>query len=170
MKNKSKPFFCSGLGIVLIVGLLIVCGGGFFALRRFLPDLWPGGADRSTSVPIPIDSGGSTESGVSSTETATEAQMTVHLSEGQAQPYTAQTMGETAGEPLTDEEIQAILARLPTLAASTEDQSEFHLAQQPIPPPRTGEVVQEAFPPVETTILSETRNQDRWSSALFARG
>ena len=157
MKNKSKPFFRSGLGITLIVGLLIVCGGGFLVVRRFLPDIFPDGGGRSTSVPIPIDSGGSLETGASSTEQAGETAMTVLLSEGQAQPYTVQTVGETEGEPLTDEEIQAILARLPDLPDSAADQTEFHLAQQPIPPPRTGETVEQTFPPAETATPPETQ-------------
>ena len=156
MKNKSKRFFCSGLGIVLIAGLLVVCGGGIFALSRVLPDLWPGVAGRSTSVPIPIDSGSSIETGATSTETATEQQMRVRLSEGQAQPYTAQTLGETVGEPMTEEEIEAIFARLPTLPASEEDQSDFKLAGDPIPPPRTGETIEQTFPAEESAIPPET--------------
>ena len=156
MKNKSKRFFCSGLGIVLIVGLLVVCGGGLFVLSRVLPDVWPGTTSRSTSVPIPIDSGSSIETGATSTETATEAQMTVRLSEGQAQPYTAQTLGETVGEPMTEEEIEAIFARLPTLPASEEDQTDFKLAGDPIPPPRTGETIEQTFPAEESATPPET--------------
>ena len=157
MDKKTKPFFCSGLGIALIIGLLAVCGGGIFAISRFLPDIWPGSGGKSTSVPIPIEQNGSTDTGVTSTEQTSEGQMTVHLSEGQAQPYAPQTTGATEGEPLTNEEIEAILARLPELPVSAGDQTEFHLAQQPIPPPRTGETVEQTFPPAETATPPETQ-------------
>jgi hypothetical protein len=153
MNAKSKRFFCSGLGIALVIGILIFCAGGAFALSRVLPEIRSRITSRSTAVPIPIESNGSVEPGIAATEQAAAAQMSVRLSEGQAQPYSAQTLGATEGEPLTDEEIEAILARLPELPEAATDQTEFHLAQQPIPPPRTGQVVEQPFPPEEEAAL-----------------
>ena len=51
------------------------------------------------------------------------------------------------GEPLTQEEIEQILARLPALTPEPGDQTDFHLPGEPMPPPRPGETIQEAFPP-----------------------
>ena len=59
-------------------------------------------------------------------------------------------MPVATGQPLTDGQIDGILARLPALTAESGDQQDFNLAQQPIPPPRTGETIQQPFPPPAT--------------------
>ena len=73
--------------------------------------------------------------------------MSIRLSEGKAQPQEVTPMPVTPGQPLSAGEVGQILARVPELATEPGDQSEFHLAQQPIPPPRPGETIKEAFPP-----------------------
>ena len=150
MENSRKSSPRKGWVIGLLVGVLAVGVGGFFALRHWWPEITPGPEGRATSVPIPIDSGASVEYGTGAATATGQAPLTVQLSEGQAEPVTAQVLAETTGEPLTPAEIEAILARLPDLPASAAEQVDFRLAQQPIPPPRTGQVVEQSFPPVET--------------------
>jgi uncharacterized protein YfaS (alpha-2-macroglobulin family) len=69
------------------------------------------------------------------------------LNEGQAKPQETQVAATVASEPLSDTEIENILARLPSLPAEEAIQSDFKLAQNLLPPPRTGETVQQPFPP-----------------------
>ncbi len=85
--------------------------------------------------------------------------LSVTLSEGEpAVPDETQAaagaLAPVPGEPLTPAEIDAILARLPVLPEQPDLQSEFKIAQQPIPPPRAGETITEPFPP-EPDIVSQ---------------
>jgi uncharacterized protein YfaS (alpha-2-macroglobulin family) len=82
-----------------------------------------------------------------------EAQpVSISLSEGQSQPQPVEQVPVATGEPLPTEEIQKILARMPAFEKTPQDQADFKLAQQPIPPPRTGETVTETFPPPPESI------------------
>ena len=71
----------------------------------------------------------------------------IRLKAGQEPVQPAQPLPQATGTPLTPAEVEGILARLPTLQPTAEGQTEFKLAQDPIPPPRTGETVQQPFPP-----------------------
>ena len=71
----------------------------------------------------------------------------IRLSEGQAQAVQVTPMPVAPGEPLSPEAIDAVIARLPTLPAQPDDTLDFQLAGDPIPPPRPGTTVEEAFPP-----------------------
>ncbi len=54
------------------------------------------------------------------------------------------------GEPLSPEAVGLILSRLPALTPDPDDQTEFNLPQEILPPPRPGNTIQETFPPLET--------------------
>ena len=92
--------------------------------------------------------------------------ISIQLSAGSPQPQTPVPLTVATGEPLTQDQIAQILARLPELTPLPQDQTEFKLAQQPIPPPRTGETVSQPFPaplqlaqpgPVESGALKVLR-------------
>jgi uncharacterized protein YfaS (alpha-2-macroglobulin family) len=76
---------------------------------------------------------------------STQAPLT--LSEGQSAPQQLEAVPTSQGSPLNETEVQAILDRLPTLPAAADQQEPFKLAGDPIPPPKTGETVPQAFPP-----------------------
>lgn len=76
----------------------------------------------------------------------------IRLSEGQSQPAAVTPIPVLTGEPLSEEEINRILARLPGFESQPGDQADFRLAFEPIPPPRPGETVEEPFPPPEPAI------------------
>ena len=78
--------------------------------------------------------------------------VSIQLSEGQSQPQPVEQVPVATGEPLSTQEIQKILSRLPAFEKATQDQVDFKIAQQPIPPPRTGETIPEAFPPPPQAI------------------
>ncbi|MCP4426569.1 MAG: hypothetical protein GY803_18915, partial [Chloroflexi bacterium] len=75
------------------------------------------------------------------------SQLTLKLSPGQAEPSVVESLPVAAGDPLTDDEIQPILDRLPELVAEEGDQLDFNLPDELIPPPRPGATVDEPFPP-----------------------
>jgi len=79
------------------------------------------------------------------------------LSEGMEQPDVRPEDQSVQGEPLTDEEIQAVLDRLPVLETEQSDEAEFRLSEELLPPPRPGETIDEAFPPDENQTASAPR-------------
>ena len=149
MKNHLKRFwglYCSGFA-----ALTLVCVGavGLFAWNYF-------NRDASGGQIIPPSTGGSAATGGETifVETAdqpaggdTTTGMLIRLSEGQAHPQEITQMPVSTGDPLTDEEIQQILGRLPDIETETADQVDFRLPEDVLPPPRPGETVEETFPP-----------------------
>jgi hypothetical protein len=53
------------------------------------------------------------------------------------------------GEPLSPEEIELILARLPALPFVPDQQTEFNRPPEVLPPPRPGNTIKETFPPLK---------------------
>jgi len=84
-----------------------------------------------------------------------EQDLLILLSEGREETQEATPLPLTSGEPLTEEEIAQILARLPPLAVEPEDQVDFRLPEDSLPPPRTGETVEEPFPPPFAPVTPE---------------
>jgi uncharacterized protein YfaS (alpha-2-macroglobulin family) len=101
---------------------------------------------------IPVEAGTS-DSSQGSDAQATQTRIPVTLSEGKPQTQSTPTAASTAsGEPLSEDEVQAVLARLPALPTEAGDQVDFKLAQGPTPPPRTGNTISQPFPPQETAV------------------
>ena len=71
----------------------------------------------------------------------------IALSPGQAEPQAVERLPVAVGEPLSPEEIERILARLPLLAVDPGDQVELRLPEDLLPPPRPGETIEQPFPP-----------------------
>jgi hypothetical protein len=61
------------------------------------------------------------------------------LEEGQQQSAKVIPVAASTGEPMPESELANILSRLPALPPKEEIQSDFKLAQDILPPPRTGE-------------------------------
>ncbi|MEJ2711243.1 MAG: MG2 domain-containing protein, partial [Anaerolineales bacterium] len=131
--------------LVLIFFLLLVSAGAYIAIQG-----WPRSESDGQPIPVAVDSSVS-EGG--QTVMQDEAQpVSIRLSEGQSQPQPVEQVPLATGEPLPTQEIQKILARLPAFEKTPQDQVDFKLAQQPIPPPRTGETVAETFPPAPESM------------------
>ncbi|MFN2233517.1 MAG: Ig-like domain-containing protein, partial [Anaerolineales bacterium] len=79
----------------------------------------------------------------------------VSLSMGQAQARPTEIVPIATGEPLSQEEIADVYARLPALTAEPDDQLDFKLPEVPLPPPRTGETITEQFPPSTTSVVPQ---------------
>ena len=76
----------------------------------------------------------------------------IRLSEGQADLQAAESLPVLVGEPLSDEQIEQILARLPALVVDLDDQVDFRLPDDLLPPPRPGETIEEEFPPPPPSV------------------
>jgi hypothetical protein len=74
----------------------------------------------------------------------------IQLSNGQSQPQTVEVVPLATGEPLSPEEIEAILSRLPDLPVVPGETTEFNVPSEVLPPPRPGNTITETFPPLET--------------------
>jgi hypothetical protein len=129
---------CIGLAVVSVVTLAY----------RF----WP--RPEGPGQEIPIERISSVDLPGSLNMTVEEQPISLHLSEG----LPASSLPETGvitssltieGQPLNPQEVAAILTRLPALELEPADQQDFRIAQQPIPPPRSGEMTQQVFPPQE---------------------
>lgn len=96
--------------------------------------------------PIPPEDTNQTTGGAMSTPAPTPG-VTITLSDGNAALERVEPLTVVNGVPLTEEEINAILARLPNLAPLPGEQVTFRLPEEVLPPPRTGATIEESFPP-----------------------
>ncbi|HEU0177578.1 MAG TPA: alpha-2-macroglobulin family protein [Blastocatellia bacterium] len=71
------------------------------------------------------------------------------LSEDRDEPQrqTKPQIARPAAEPLSGEAAENLLKRLPPIKAEGDDQKDFALRDRSLPPPRTGQTIDEAFPP-----------------------
>ncbi|HXF63762.1 MAG TPA: MG2 domain-containing protein, partial [Caldilineaceae bacterium] len=72
------------------------------------------------------------------------------LSEGAEQPQTVTLPTPAPAEPLSEADTQVVLDRLPPLTTTVTDTQEFRLPVESLPPPRTGETIEQRFPATET--------------------
>ena len=137
MNNKDKK---STISVVAILITVVVVGAAIFFLNRYQQSA------NLTELPLPNTTGVSTE-GVISPDEEGETPLIFRLSEGVPQPDVVAPSVFTKGAPLGDEELTALLARLPALIADPSDKVDFNLPDDVIPPPRPGATIEEAFPP-----------------------
>ena len=134
VQSRSHVFIAGSLSVVALMLTLQSCA-----------------SDEATEQVIPtnitnIDTG--TENSVVSAPAGDEeSSLTIRLSEGLPQPEQTELLSVATGEPLSDEEIDQILARLPELTADPADLLDFNLPEDSLPPPRSGETIEETFPP-----------------------
>lgn len=133
---------------LLAISMILALGCGTFQ------NLFPG-KDPGTTDPIsnPTDPGqeGNTVTTISSSQNSGDA-FFIRLSEGQQEPQAYEPLPVATGEPLTEEEIAAILDRLAELPPATELQTDLKLPEELLPPPRPGETIGQAFPPAPEDV------------------
>src|SRR5512143_2462699 len=139
MANNRKSVI-----VVLGVVFLLLLSGGILFFAKSRPNPLMPGTGRSTPT---VGDGTLTQTPVSQ---ESKYGIDIQLKEGRPQSQAPETLPVATGEPLSAEEIQAILSRLPVLTPEPEEQVAFHLPQEVLPPPRPGETIQETFPPTET--------------------
>jgi hypothetical protein len=105
---------------------LLVSASAFLILRgRQQPEL--------EGQQIPVEGSTAGGSGDLSSVGDNQQQVSIRLSEGQAQPQVVESVPLATAEPLPEGDIEKVLARLPALTTEPEDQVDFKLAQEPIP-------------------------------------
>ncbi|UCF62427.1 MAG: hypothetical protein JSV37_06940, partial [Anaerolineaceae bacterium] len=127
--------------LMLIAIVILIAVGGFLVVRQL--------AAKDTNghvIPATIEITGGAGEGMPSTDGA-EDHLVILLSEGSEEPQQAEPITLAAGEPLSEEEIERILARLPALIRDPQEYEDFRLPDELIPPPLTGETIEEIFPP-----------------------
>ncbi|MDX9828843.1 MAG: alpha-2-macroglobulin family protein [Anaerolineae bacterium] len=147
---------------VLVAGVLLAVGALAGVVALLSRGDATGGAGGVT-IPALADAG-STGGGLVAVSAASPGReagqggaevLPIRLSEGSAEVQEPTPVPVASGESLTEDEIEGILARLPALAAGAEDQVDFRLPAQSLPPPRTGETVDEPFPPPPAVVTPE---------------
>lgn len=135
--------------LVAVVALMmvVVLAGGFWLWNYRQPGLAEG-----QKIPPGIRS--QDNGGIVKAEEKTPV-FSFSLSEGQQQPQGEEVVPQSTGEPLSDEQTAALLSRLPVLTPLPQTEQEFRLAQQPIPPPTSAEIIAEDFPPAEQSTTPE---------------
>ena len=141
MDNDTKPKFNAKRAAVLGgIAILVVAGGIALVSNGFQRQ----GSTTGDANSIPLDS-----SLAHVTPESTEQYgIDIQLSNGVSQPEGVEALPHSTGEPLSQEEIEAILARVPALPFNAG--TEFHFPSEVLPPPRPGNTIEETFPPLET--------------------
>ena len=154
--NEQRKFRVNTKTAVLLGGLLLLaCAAGIvlFARRSQVKNSLTGG---EKSIPVSVIEDAYYSSDVNSGKPGDRYGIDIQLGEGQAQIQTPQVLPQATGEPLSPEEIERILSRLPSLPPGSEDQAAFNFPQESLPPPRPGETIEENFPPLETEPIPGT--------------
>ncbi len=153
---RKRSFLLVAAGVVVV--LAVVVAVVVLVTRRSHE-----GGPQGATFPVLVDTGtsGGAVSAVSVgyfggglAESSSE-QLLIRLSEGQQAQQATESLPPAQGEPLSDDEIAAILARLPELTAEPEDQVDLLLPADSPPPPRPGQTVQEDFPPPPAPVTPE---------------
>ncbi len=143
-ERKNSLALRVGLFTVL---LLVVSAGATI----FIPKISPGGINLPGVVTV---TPGSEPTGVPTNavgqiiKKGEQFDMSIRLSEGQAQPNQATPLPLAVGEPLSPDQIAQILSRLPTLPPAPDEQVDFKFPLEALPPPRPGQTIHESFPPI----------------------
>jgi uncharacterized protein YfaS (alpha-2-macroglobulin family) len=162
MKRSPMEWISRHRFSILAAGALLVVGAlGAAAAVLFW---WNARADRAAGSTVPVLVDTSTTGGQVSEVSAAvrggvvqsgDESLPIRLSEGREEAQQDVSPLVTSGEPLSDEEIAQILARLPALPVAPEDQVDFLLPEDSPPPPRPGETVKEPFPPPPVPVTPE---------------
>ena len=113
-----------------------------------------GPAQTPTPVSTPV------EIGEESVNEEDSKPLTFTLSEGteDAQPLIPSSYQR--GDPLSEDDLSALLGRLPAIIADPADTAEFNLPDEVIPPPQPGETLEESFPPDESAAAIDAEYGD----------
>jgi len=104
------------------------------------------------NIPLILESGDSGSSVTSTVSDDSPAILSILLSDGAAQPQEIDQISQAVGEPLSNDEIEAIISRLPGVTTDPADQTEFNFPEDLLPPPRTGNTIDEPLPVSPTDI------------------
>ena len=135
--------------IVVLTGILLLgaCASGLV----YVSPTASGPTDLLLSTATPQVTGISPASGASFPK-GVSFSLNVGLSAGAAQPAVLTPAPLATGQPLTQPDIDALLARLPALPTAIGDQSLFNRPVESLPVPRPGVTIQQPFPPAQSSL------------------
>ena len=144
--TQENQSFLSRYKIPLIFAAGFLAFGALAAIvfGLIVPGLQSSTSQGQSNPPLVDTSSDESEGGVMSDESPG---LQVSLSSGQAEPDEAEAIPLATTEPLSEAEIEQILVRLPSLIVDLADQVDFNLPEDLLPPPRTGDTIEEPFPP-----------------------
>ena len=147
MTQENQSFF-SRYKIPLLITAVILSAGVIAAIvfGLIIPGLQSGASQGQSNPPL-VDTTTDESEGVAMNDESPGLQ--VGLSSGQAEPDEAEAIPLATTEPLSEDEIEQIMVRLPSLIVDSADQVDFNLPEDSLPPPRTGDTIEEPFPPPE---------------------
>ncbi|MCK4800644.1 MAG: hypothetical protein KAS84_01530, partial [Anaerolineales bacterium] len=130
-------------GMILMVTVMLT--GNVLACKL------PGqlGEGPTTPQPIPIDQNGPIapeQEGPITDGDGIKPGLNIRLSDGQSVPSVIERLVPVIGLPLTQDDIEAILARLTPWVEDQGLEVDFRLPEEVLPPPLTGETIPETFP------------------------
>ena len=140
MANNQDRSSSRYLRPILVAAVILAVIGAFLIIRNLFP------GEPGQIIPSQGGTPGITGEGPDISN-GTDSSLSIRLSEGQDQPEAVEPLPLAIGEPLSGDILARILARLPALIAEPDDSQDFRLPEEVIPPPRTGETIEEAFPP-----------------------
>ena len=129
---NNQDHFLSRVRLPILIAFVILAVIGAFLIIR---NLYPG--EPGHVIPTQSGTPGITGEGPGTTD-GTDSSLWIRLSEGQDQPEVVEPLPLATGEPLSQESLVRILARLPALVPESDDSLDFRLPEDVIPPPRTG--------------------------------
>jgi uncharacterized protein YfaS (alpha-2-macroglobulin family) len=145
-----KTFLHRYRWFLLITASVVILAAIIYAAIEFL-GLFQG---PGTPITTPVEAPGEVVGELPGQGTG-EGRLGFRLSEGSDQPEPIEPLPIAMGEPLSPADLVAILARLPDLISGPEDELDFRLPDDVIPPPLTGETIDEPFPPPITGVGPE---------------
>ena len=110
--------------------------------------------DLATATPVvhidkPVTTGLDVRGGALTRGEGVMPGMQFQLSEGSEMPSVSEPVSVAAAIPLSEGEIERLLARLPALEGEAGDIQAFRLPERSLPAPRPGETIESTFPPEE---------------------
>jgi hypothetical protein len=126
MIENRKHMFGTKRALVIVGIILLACAATLTLLAKWFQYgiFAPGDG---TPRPITINAGTPGPSTGDTGEGGDKYSIGIQLSEGQSQPQMVEALPLATGEPLTPEEIELILSRLPALTPAPGEQVEFNL-------------------------------------------
>lgn len=139
---NSKIRLAGKISTLVLTGIMILGAAGCDEVNG-------GGTPTAAGQTLPLDQSGETVRIEPGPDPSGEddAGLVIRLSDGSAQPAEVKPRVPVLGIPLEASIIQDILSRLPDLPVDEGDEQEFNLPEEVLPPPLTGETIQEQFPP-----------------------
>jgi len=136
--RRIHHFSMISLAILMLVVNIMAC---------VLPGQNNTGSDTPQPIPIDTSDNGTIDQGMP-TQTGDDPQsgLNIRLSDGQEVPTQIQSLIPIKGEPLTQEEVDAILERLTEWQVDQGLAVDFRLPEEILRPPLTGDTIPESFP------------------------